>query len=281
LKQKEHSHHKSEIRNPQFAIRNSQFEILTSSMNFKLTIHYDGTDFHGWQMQENLRTVQGEISGALALIEGRPVVLHGSGRTDAGVHAEGQVANVVLQREITPEKLRAAVNANIGNDVRIIAVDPVDNDFHARFSVKEKTYIYRIVNGRVISPFWNRFAFHEGRPLDIHRMKTGATLFIGTHDWTAFSSAQSDAESRVRTINRLEVSERCEPRAPGRLIEITIAADGFLRYMVRSIAGSLLALGREEIRYELVKQAIDSGDRSLVAATAPACGLTLLSVRYD
>jgi tRNA pseudouridine38-40 synthase len=249
-------------------------------MNFRLTIQYDGTDFHGWQKQGELRTVQSELTRALNLIEGHEVVLHGSGRTDTGVHAEGQTANVVLQREITPEKLRAALNGNIGTDVRVIAVERVAEDFHARHSARGKTYVYRIVNNQVISPFWSRYACHEARSLDLERMKSVGALFLGTHDWTAFSAAQSDAENRVRTITRLEVSERHDSRAPGRMVEITIEGNGFLRYMVRSIAGTLLAVGRGEFGDQVVSQAIESGDRALVAATAPARGLALLSVSY-
>jgi tRNA pseudouridine38-40 synthase len=255
--------------------------LLISKMNFKLTIQYDGTDFHGWQKQGDLRTVQSELTRALSLIEGQDVVLHGSGRTDAGVHAEGQVANALLRREITSEKLRAAINGNIASDVRVIKVESVSDNFHARYSARQKTYVYRIVNGQVISPFWNRYACHEARPLDIERMNRVAVLFLGTHDWTAFSATQSDAETRVRTITRLDVSERYDSRAPGRMVEIIIAANGFLRYMVRSIAGTLLAVGRDEIDAKLVTQAIEGGNRSLVAATAPAWGLALLSVSYD
>src|SRR5258705_3352455 len=114
-------------------------------MNLKLTIQYDGTDFHGWQMQGELRTVQGELSKGLSLIEGQDVVLHGSGRTDAGVHAEGQVASVRLERDISVEKLRAAINGNVGKDVRVLKIEEVDDEFHARYSAVEKTYVYRIV----------------------------------------------------------------------------------------------------------------------------------------
>jgi tRNA pseudouridine38-40 synthase len=249
-------------------------------MNFKLTIQYDGTDFHGWQKQGELRTVQGELTEALNLIEGQEVVLHGSGRTDAGVHAEGQVASVVISRQISAEKLQSAVNANVGADVRVVKAECVGEEFHARHSAREKTYVYRIVNNQVISPFLCRYAYLEGRHLDIERMRTGASLFIGTHDWTAFSSTQTDAESRVRTISHLEILEHEDLRAPGRVIEITVRGNGFLRYMVRSIAGTLLAVGRSEMDGEVVKQAIESGDRSLVAATAPPHGLTLVSVIY-
>ncbi len=250
-------------------------------MNFKLTIQYDGTDFHGWQMQAGLRTVQGELTRALSLLEGNEVVVHGSGRTDAGVHAEGQVAHVHLLREITPTKLRSAINANIDKDVRVLEVETAADDFHARYSATGKTYLYRVVNGPVLSPFWLRYAHQDARPLNLDRMKQSAEFFIGKHDWTAFSAAQSDAESRVRTITQLEISEKTDERACARVLAIRTSADGFLRYMVRSIAGTLLASGRGEIDDQVVKQAIDEGDRSLAGPTAPACGLTLVSVRYD
>jgi tRNA pseudouridine38-40 synthase len=250
-------------------------------MNFKLTIQYDGTDFHGWQMQGELRTVQGELTRALSRIDGRDLVVHGSGRTDAGVHAEGQVAHVHLEKPITADKLRAAINGNTERDVRILEAEVVDDEFHARYSALEKTYVYRIVNGPVISPFWLRFAHHEARALDLQRMQQNANLFLGEHDWSAFASAQSDSETKRRTITNVAVSDYADERARARIIEIRISAEGFLRYMVRSIAGTLLSVGRGEMDDELVKQAIDGGDRSLVAATAPACGLTLLSVRYE
>ena len=250
-------------------------------MNFKLTIQYDGTDFHGWQMQGELRTVQGELTRALSRIENRDVVVHGSGRTDAGVHAEGQVAHVHLEKQITPEKLRAAINGNTEKDVRVVEVAVVDDEFHARYSALEKTYVYRVVNGPVISPFWLRYAHHEARPLDLPRMDTSAAFFLGEHDWNAFSSAQSDSESKIRKITGISVSENLDERAQAKIVEIKVSANGFLRYMVRSIVGTLLAVGRGEMDDELVAQAIDGGDRSVVAATAPACGLTLLSVRYE
>jgi tRNA pseudouridine38-40 synthase len=250
-------------------------------MNFKLTLQYDGTDFHGWQMQGELRTVQGELSKALSLIEGRDVVVHGSGRTDAGVHAEGQVASVDLQKPMTPDKLRAAINGNVGKDLRVMEATVVAPDFHARYSALEKTYFYRTVNAPLISPFWLRYAHHDARPLDLERMKQVAELFIGTHDWTAFSSAQSDSETKTRTITRLDITRRWDDRGRCDIVEMTMSADGFLRYMVRSIAGSLLAVGRGEMDAELIERAINEGDRSLAGATAPACGLTLLSVRYE
>lgn len=250
-------------------------------MNYKLLLQYDGTDFHGWQIQDGLRTVQGELTSALSLIDGRSVSVHGSGRTDAGVHAEGQVASVEIQREISPAKLRAAINANTGRDVRVLTVDPAAGDFHARYSALEKIYIYRVVNGPVISPFWWRYAHHDARRLDLDHMKRGAELFPGKHDWTAFSAAQSDVDDRIRTVTRLEILPRSDERLRGSLIEIRVSADGFLRYMVRAIAGTLLALGRGELDLDGIGEAIESGNRPLAAVTAPAHGLTLLSVRYQ
>src|SRR5216683_1335297 len=180
-------------------------------------------------MQGELRTVQGELTRALSRIDGRDVVVHGSGRTDAGVHAEGQVANVQVEKQITPEKLRAAINGNTEKDLRVMEVEIVGDDFHARYSAREKTYVYRTVNGPVISPFWLRYAHHEARALDLKRMRQSAALFIGTHDWTAFSGAQSDSETRTRTITCLTVIRRWDERAGCHLVEMMITADGFLR----------------------------------------------------
>lgn len=250
-------------------------------MNYKLLIQYDGTDFHGWQSQDGFRTVQGELTSALSLIDGRDVIVHGSGRTDAGVHAEGQVANVEIQREITAEKLRNAINGNVGKDVRVLDASVVDNEFHARYSAMGKTYVYRIVNGPVLSPFWARYAHHDARPLDVPQMQAAAQLFLGKHDWTAFSAAQSDVEDRVRTITDSTISERFDERSHSKLIEIRVSANGFLRYMVRAIAGTLMAVGRGELNADVVHQAIEAGTRPLAAATAPACGLTLVSVKYS
>lgn len=250
-------------------------------MNFRLLLQYDGTDFHGWQMQDGLRTVQGELTRVLSLLDDREVVVHGSGRTDAGVHAEGQVASVQLQREITPQKLCNAINGNLAPDVRVLTADVVSDEFHARYAAKSKTYCYRLAHGRVMSPFWKRYAHQESRPLDLESMRRAAQLFPGEHDWTAFSAAQTESESRVRTVTQLETTVGWDQRGQCQLIEFTISANGFLRYMVRSIVGTLLAVGRHEIDESTVARAIEGGDRSLVGATAPAHGLTLVSVQYE
>jgi tRNA pseudouridine38-40 synthase len=251
-------------------------------MNFKLLIQYDGTDFHGWQVQENDRTIQGELERVIGMLADADVSVVGSGRTDAGVHAEGQVANVhIAGDKFTPEKLRAAINGNLWRDIRVLKCEQAADDFHARFSAKRKTYVYRVVNAPVMSPFWRRFAAHEARPLDVAKMNDAARLFLGEHDWSAFCSAQSDSESRVRTILDLSVAGSWDDRAQGSLIEFRITANGFLRYMVRSILGTLLEVGRGEKDFDTIQTAIVTGDRSLAGPTAAAQGLTLLRVDYE
>ncbi len=249
-------------------------------MNFKLLIQYDGTDFHGWQVQENARTIQGELERVIGALEGSPVKVAGSGRTDAGVHAEGQVANVKLNRAWTEEKLRNAINGNLWRDIRIINVERSDDNFHARFSAKGKTYVYRIVNAPVMSPFWRRYALHETRPLDVARMAMAARLLLGEHDWTAFSSALSESENKVRNVTEAEVNSVWDGRAGTNVIEFKIRANGFLRYMVRSIMGTLLEVGRGERGSDTIQAALANRDRYLAGQTAPACGLTLVKVDY-
>jgi len=250
-------------------------------MNYRLLLQYDGTDFHGWQVQDGLRTVQGELERTLSLLEDAEVKVIGSGRTDTGVHAEGQVANVRLNRDFTPDRLRVAINGNVWRDVRVMTVEKVPDDFHARFSAKTKHYVYRVVNAPVISPFWLRFAHHEARFLDVGRMNETARILLGEHDWTAFSAARSDVENRVRTVKSFTVESFWDARANSSIIEFRISANGFLRYMVRSIVGTMLEAGRGEKDSDTIQTAIVSGDRDLAGKTAPANGLTLLKVDYD
>jgi len=251
-------------------------------MNFKLLIQYDGTDFHGWQVQENDRTIQGELERVISLLVGTKVSVNGSGRTDAGVHADGQVANVHLpEGKFTAEKLKAAINGNLWRDIRVMKCEEVPDEFHARFSAKQKTYIYRVINAPVISPFWRRYAHFESKPLDVARMSGAARFFLGEHDWTAFSAANADGENRVRTILDLRVASHWDDRAQGALIDFRITATGFLRYMVRSIIGTLLEVGRGERESDTIQSAIVTGNRDLAGKTASAQGLTLFRVEYD
>jgi tRNA pseudouridine38-40 synthase len=251
-------------------------------MNFKLLIQYDGTDFHGWQVQENDRTIQGELERVIGMLVDANVSVIGSGRTDAGVHAEGQVANVhIAGDKFTPEKLRHAINGNLWRDIRVMSVERVPDEFHARFSAKSKTYLYRVVNAPVMSPFWRRFAHHESRPLDVARMNEAARFFLGEHDWTAFASARSDGESRVRNVTDFTVESHWDARADAQIIEFRITAKGFLRYMVRSIVGTLLEVGLGLKTSDTIQTAIVTGDRNLAGKTASAAGLTLLRVDYE
>ncbi len=250
-------------------------------MNYKLLIQYDGTDFHGWQVQENDRSIQGELERVIGTLEDAPIKVVGSGRTDAGVHAEGQVANVKLNRPFTPEKLRNAINGNLWRDIRIIKAEKAPDDFHARFSAKGKTYVYRIVNAPVMSPFWRRFAHHESRPLDIGRMNAASRFLLGEHDWTAFSSVNSDSETKIRNVTDCKFESIWDNRAGANIIEFHIGANGFLRYMVRSIVGTLLEVGRGEKDSDTIQTAIITGDKNLAGKTASAQGLTLVKVDYE
>ena len=250
-------------------------------MNFRLLIQYDGTDFHGWQVQENARSIQGELERVIGMLEDAPVKVTGSGRTDAGVHAEGQVANVFFNRVFTPDKLRNAINGNLWRDIRILDAQKAPDEFHARFSARKKTYVYRVINAPVMSPFWRRYAHHEPRPLNLGRMEEASRFFLGEHDWTAFSSAHADGENKVRDVTDLSIESVWDARAQAAIIEFRIAAKGFLRYMVRSIVGTLLEVGRGEKDFDTIRTAIVTGDRSLAGKTASAHGLTLLKVDYD
>jgi tRNA pseudouridine38-40 synthase len=198
------------------------------------------------------------------------------------VHAEGQVANVKIPGDkFTPEKFKNAINGNLWRDIRVMKCERVPDEFHARFSAKKKTYVYRIVNAPVMSPFWRRFAAHESKPLDLNRMTEASRLFLGEHDWTAFSSAQSDGENRVRNITDVDIRSVWDDRANGTIIECQITGTGFLRYMVRSIVGTLIEVGHGTRDVDSVQTAIVTGDRKLAGKTAPAQGLTLLRVEYD
>lgn len=250
-------------------------------MNYRLTIQYDGTEFSGWQTQDDRRTVQGELTRVLSVLEGAEVSLHGAGRTDAGVHAEAQVASVRLGRVMEPGRLTAALNGNLGRDVRVLEARAVPEEFHARIDARGKTYCYRVFNERVASPFWSRYALHESRPLDLGAMREASRLFVGRHDWSAFSAAQADVKTRVREVTLLEISEHHSARGRGRLLSIRVSAGGFLRYMVRSIAGALLAAGRGEVGADALRRAIETGERPHAVATAPAHGLTLVEVHYQ
>ena len=242
--------------------------------NYKMTIQYDGTNYHGWQMQTNGRTIQGELTRALSLLDHRPVTIYGAGRTDAGVHAEAQIANVFLEREFEPVVLRDAVNGNVDRDIRVLEVIPVSDEFNARYSATKKTYRYRIWTADVVSPFEYRYVHHHRSALEVEDMQRAAGSLIGKHDFTAFTVASSDAEDHIRTLIDLKIERSANE------ISIIAAADGFLRYMVRTIVGTLIDIGRVKRTVESAAAALDSLDRSNAGPSAPANGLTLLRVDY-
>jgi tRNA pseudouridine38-40 synthase len=242
--------------------------------NIKLTLGYDGTDYNGWQIQPEGRTVQGELTRVLCLLDQRQVTVHGAGRTDAGVHAEGQVASFKLERDFGLRELRDAINGNLDRDIRIFEAEVVDDSFHARVSARLKTYRYRIWTGDVVSPFVRRYVHHFRSPLDIETMRQAANLLMGEHDFKAFTVSASDAETSIRTIRRMEIVEESDGLA------ILVSADGFLRYMVRAIAGTLIEVGRRRLSVTGVANALNTLDRAQSGPTAPACGLTLLRVDY-
>ena len=242
--------------------------------NYKLTIAYDGTNYHGWQMQANARTIQGELTRVLSVLDHRPVTLQGAGRTDAGVHAEAQVANVFLEREFAPHQLREAINGNLDRDLRIMEVEFADQSFEARFSARGKTYRYDISTAPVISPFDVRYVYHYRGALDVKEIQRAASLLVGRHDFSAFTVARLETTDRVRTLTQLDVEARHHS------IRITASAEGFLRYMVRTIAGTLIDVGRGRRSAASVGAALASRNRHQAGATAPAHGLTLVRVDY-
>lgn len=242
--------------------------------NFKITIQYDGTNYHGWQMQANGRTVQGELTRALSILDHRPVTVYGAGRTDAGVHAEGQVANFFVERHFEPRLLRDAINGNIDRDIRVKEVVPVSDAFNARYSAAQKTYRYRIWTGEVVSPFVYRYVHHYRAGLGLEDMQHAAAALIGTHDFTAFTVASSDAKDHVRTLIDLDIGQDANE------ISIIASADGFLRYMVRTIVGTLIEVGRGKRTAASVAATLESLDRANAGPSAPATGLTLVRVNY-
>ena len=250
---------------------------------FKITIAYDGTDFVGWQRQASGASIQGLIEEALGGLDGRDVTVTGAGRTDAGVHALAQVASFALEREIDPDVLVRALNARLPETIRVSSAQPVAATFNARFDARSKTYRYRIRNGPIISPFERHYAWHVVVPLDAAAMAEAARQLEGRHDFAAFQGAGSDVATTVRTMTRSRIlaTEDAEAGSLGeRLITYEITGDGFLRHMVRNIAGTLVEVGRGRRSPESIREIIAGRDRSAAGVTAPARGLFLAAVEY-
>ncbi len=240
--------------------------------NYRIVVGYDGTDFRGWQRQPEGRTVQGVLEEAVRRITGKKVVVHGAGRTDAGVHALAQTASFRGAFKLPDEVLLRALNAVLPADVRVFALEAAPPEFHARKSARSKVYRYRIVHAPQPSPLDRRYVLHWPYPLDIRAMRRAARLFARTDDFSAFSSNRD--RTPVRTVTRSEL------KLSGAEIVYTIEAGGFLRYMVRTIVGTLLEVGRGRLRPEQMEDVFRLKDRSLAGPTAAAKGLTLVRVDY-
>jgi len=241
---------------------------------FKLTLAYDGTDYIGWQRQATGVSIQGLLEDALREFDDRDVAVAGAGRTDAGVHALGQVASCSLDRTIDPRTLTRALNYKLPHDVRVRRARAMPPSFHARFDAHQKTYRYRLWNGSVLSPFQCRYAWHLPGALDIAAMCDAARLVEGTHDFAAFQGQGSDRSTTTRTVNRLRIAD-CGSR-----IDFEISGNGFLRHMVRILVGTLVEIGRGRRDSRWIGDVIASRDRNQAGQTAPAHGLFLVSVQY-
>jgi tRNA pseudouridine38-40 synthase len=243
----------------------------------KLTVQYDGTDYVGWQRQANGASIQGVLEDALAPIEGVLVTVHGAGRTDAGVHALGQVASVTVANSLDERTLARALNAVLPPDVRVLAIEAADPGFHARFSARAKTYEYRIVNAPIASAFLRRYVWHIQQPLDVEAMRTAAGPLVGTQDFAGFQGAGTFATSTVRTIHALEVEDGGGFDLP---FVIRVTGDGFLRHMVRNIVGTLVEVGAGRWDPWRLLAILESRDRAEAGRTAPPQGLFLTHVGY-
>ena len=242
--------------------------------NIKLTIEYDGKDFNGWQKQPSKLNIQGEIERAIKDITGEEVELNASGRTDAGVHALGQVANFKTNSNITIEKFPIALNTKLKRSIRILSAEEVEENFHSRYNCKKKTYRYVINNSENGTAIYRNLEYNFSQKLDIEKMKEAAQYFIGEHDFKGFKASGTSSKSSVRTIYKAEVSRQNE-----RII-IELTGNGFLYNMVRIISGTLIEVGIGKILPEEIPEIIKSGDRERAGKTLPPQGLYLVKVEY-
>ncbi len=257
--------------------------------NIRLTLSYDGTDFHGWQRQPGKASIQECVESALARLAGAGVKIIGSGRTDAGVHALAQVANFKTASPIPCPNLLRALNDGLPSTIRITAAEEVDADFHARYCARSKTYRYRLLEGPVCPPFLSRFVHHYPYPLDHRRMSRAARMIEGEHDFTSFAAVSgeppplpseasevSQSRSMVRRIDssRLLVSSRKQ------LLVYEVRGNGFLHHMVRNVLGTLIKVGRGNLQPEDMGRILQARDRTMAGPTAPPSGLFLVKVEY-
>lgn len=242
---------------------------------YKLTIEYDGTGLAGWQRQADAPSVQQYLEEAIEKFARHPVRLHVAGRTDAGVHAFGQVAHFDMEKQMPPAKVVGAINYHIRpNKIAVVDCEELTEDFHARFGAKKRYYVYRIINRR------EPLALEEGRAwfvpvkLDVEKMRLASAYFIGQHDFTSFRASQCQSNSPIKTIDELRIEQN------GDLIEIYVSAKSFLHHMVRNITGALKFVGEGRWEVDQIPEAIKACDRSAGAVTAPACGLYFIKVDY-
>ncbi len=243
-------------------------------MRVAMGVEYDGTAYHGWQMQGDVVSVQQGLEEALSRVANHPVVVHCAGRTDAGVHGLGQVIHFDSDAKRTSRNWVLGCNVNLPDDINITWAQPVSDEFHARFSAVSRSYRYIILNRMTRSAIWRDRAVWIHRPLDERRMAEAATCLLGTHDFSSYRALGCQAKSPVRTVTGLSVIR------DGERIIMEISADGFLHHMVRNIAGVLIAIGEGDRPVEWAREVLDYRNRTLGGVTAPPQGLYLLQVGY-
>ena len=244
--------------------------------NYKITVAYDGTKYNGWQKQGNTKnTIQEKIENILERMTGHRVEIHGSGRTDKGVHAKGQMASFKIDTDFHDKELLEYLNRYLPEDISVLDICQVEERFHARLSAKRKTYVYRIWNSKVHNAFEHRFLYTVEDALDIEKMQKTAMNFLGEHDFLGFSSVKKTKKSTVRCVLRSQIEKH------GDEIKFIVTADGFLYNMVRIMAGTILEAGLSKREPNSVFEVFETKDRSLAGDTLPGKGLTLLSVEYN
>lgn len=244
-------------------------------MKIKLTISYDGTEYCGWQVQPGKTTIQSSIEQAVFAVTGERVRVTGSGRTDAGVHAKGQVAHFITKTTtVKPENFYRALNAHLPYDIRVIDSELADDKFQACRSAKKKTYSYSAYLSRVEKPLKERYAVRLDHRLNVEKMAKASELFVGEHDFKGFCASKSGAKTSVRTIYSFEIKKEGED------LKFIITGNGFLYNMVRIIVGTLVEIGRDKLSLDELKALLDGGDRSMGGRTLPAKGLCLEKVEY-
>ena len=249
---------------------------------FKLTIAYDGTDFHGWQIQANKPTVQGEIVAVLRRLTQENVQLPGAGRTDAGVHALGQVGSFRTQSALSAGEFQRALNALLPPAIRIVSAEETGPDFSARWSAKGKVYRYRLYRGKVVPPMLWRYVLHYPFPLDEQAMKEAAAKFVGVHDFTSFAaSTGSEDDDKERNMEREIYSSELKRTDDGEELWFTVHGRSFLRYMVRKMVGTLLEVGRGKLSPADIERLYELKDRSKSGPTMPPQGLFMVRVDHE